>query len=655
VGLFLPLVAAASHTPPQFPLSEQIVQDYSPCNGPAGADLLTNAAKDRKVDGARNQFLAGTPGPLAIWANSDANPNNEKTLDVSGSHIIVNGKVVSRSHILGGGQWNLFLHDTEYGEESVSGKDAFLLSGNDWCFGMEPAQVPRNSPTAPNGFPFASQFDPDGNGNVMEHFTLGNPLAFPEVAAANTGAPNGQLYTCPFVPGTSEVPSPLKCDSGKLITLVQNTEWKDGLYVINGDVDIGSSNQTAKVTIVSSGKFKISGSDQGSDPVYEPFFRKLLFASQWDLAKNTANTSDAADALNISGSRGIFKGIVVAPNGGTQLSGEKLRHTCPVMGDRVILNGSKNYIANEDCVPPATLSITKDPGSAKITIGDRAVFDIQVTNTSTEVAAENVVIDDTLPTNAGSSTNTLAWEIVAANSSPDATTKCTITGTGNNILHCNVGLLDTGQSFKVQVRTTTTVTADDCYLQLDNNTQKASADADNADKVEDGAVIDVECGAIRVDKFRKVPGANPNTVPVQGAGFTLLDAAGTTTVRPQQLTDANGKTCFDRLTLNTTFTLRETLTPPGLATAADRTATPTANARCTDNPFVGTTVSIENEPLTDLKLTLTPQIEGATHSFIQCKDAAGNVIGTFPLGANAQLEIKNLKPGDYDCEVTIDP
>ena len=78
-------------------------------------------------------------------------------------------------------------------------------------------------------------------------------------------------------------------------------------------------------------------------------------------ANDSPNTDKAEDALKVEGSRSRFEGIIVATNGRTEIAGEQLDFRCPVMGDRVRVNGSKNYFNAAGCVVGPNLQVQKTP------------------------------------------------------------------------------------------------------------------------------------------------------------------------------------------------------------------------------------------------------------------------------------------------------
>jgi hypothetical protein len=352
LGMALPLigvlVAQASHSRPTLPLIVPVVESISACQNGAGSTLATDVAKDRVVSGSDNRATDGSTAAIAVWANADSDPR-ELTLDVPGSHQVINGDVVSRSHLKVSGSWNQFQHLTEYGQRSVADKPAFDLSGQNNCFSPEPAQVLRDSPTAPAGFPlpFSGVFDPNGDGAVLEHFAPGTALALAAMADPAAGA---QYFVCgvadPDGIGDQAAIAP-GCDqaSGKMDRSVQGVELQTGLYYITGEVNLSASNLEATITIVAGRQLKVSGSVQGGRTVFSPYIGDLLFASQWDdSGAGTANTALAEDAVKIEGSLSFFEGVIVATNGRTELAGSQNSFSCPVMGDRVRLNGQLLYL-----------------------------------------------------------------------------------------------------------------------------------------------------------------------------------------------------------------------------------------------------------------------------------------------------------------------
>ncbi len=168
-----------------------------------------------------------------------------------------------------------------------------------------------------------------------------------------------------------------------------------------------------------------------------------------------------------------------------------------------------------------------------------------------------------------------------------------------------------------------------------------------------------QLGAVQVTKTRKFAGAtegDPNSQPHAGVLFTItggsLPDAGI-----EATTDADGIACFDELPLDVEYTVTETV-PDGYASAdAVQEVTPTATATCTDETFVGSSLSFVNNPLTDLDVTVTSQDPGATESTVSCVDGDGDAVGT-PISTPvdpAAFSVDDLGIGTYTCTIVIDP
>jgi uncharacterized repeat protein (TIGR01451 family) len=292
----------------------------------------------------------------------------------------------------------------------------------------------------------------------------------------------------------------------------------------------------------------------------------------------------------------------------------------------------------------AELQITKTAVDDVITVGDKASFSITVTNLG-PATAQDVTIDDELPN------TVLDW--VENPNETECTINGTDTGTGNT-LHCDVGDLAANASFTVTIETTEAIAlgSELCNADLDN---EALAEAGNADQVSALATIRVECGAIEINKVRKVPGSE-TTQPLEGAGFTLFeghdapDDGSEVAVGAEVLTDTNGIACFDGLPTNSDFTARETTTPAGFATADDTNVSTAGEADCASVAGDPVEVTVENAPLTDVSIDVTAQIPGATQSTIECEGKSSGAPSD-----PASLDIEDLVPGTYTCTIVIDP
>ena len=113
-----------------------------------------------------------TPARLVIHANAESDPK-ELTLDISGSHNVFDGLIDSRSHLKIGGSWNLCgtgrsTASARPGRSPSTSRAATTASARSRRRPYEEAP-----PASPSGFPFDGAFDPDKDGNVLEHFAPG--------------------------------------------------------------------------------------------------------------------------------------------------------------------------------------------------------------------------------------------------------------------------------------------------------------------------------------------------------------------------------------------------------------------------------------------------------------------------------------------------
>jgi hypothetical protein len=154
-------------------------------------------------------------------------------------------------------------------------------------------------------------------------------------------------------------------------------------------------------------------------------------------------------------------------------------------------------------------------------------------------------------------------------------------------------------------------------------------------------------GAIKVTKLVKVPDSE-NDQPMAGVSITVNGVT--------KVTDANGQVCFDGL-LFASYTVTETV-PTGYHAGTGQGGSVTVNnaASCSDTTYVGETHTIHNIPLTDLTVSVSPQVAGATKSKITCTDQAPTPADGTPNAFDDTSEtVVGLEPGTYTCTVVIDP
>lgn len=167
-------------------------------------------------------------------------------------------------------------------------------------------------------------------------------------------------------------------------------------------------------------------------------------------------------------------------------------------------------------------------------------------------------------------------------------------------------------------------------------------------------VNQLQQGAIQVTKTRKHAADGTGDHAESGVKFTVNGV--------DKTTDANGVACFDGLNF-ATYTVHETVPTGEQVDTNDQKVTVNNNAKCSDNPYVGETVTFHNTPLTDLTVSINSQVDGGTSSTVTCKDSSlanlsnfpfttGTTTGTWGDGSATAL---GLLPGTYTCTVVIDP
>jgi hypothetical protein len=155
-------------------------------------------------------------------------------------------------------------------------------------------------------------------------------------------------------------------------------------------------------------------------------------------------------------------------------------------------------------------------------------------------------------------------------------------------------------------------------------------------------------GAILITKTAKNLNLGSGPHPLAGATFTVNGVSKTT--------DANGRACFDGLTIGTSYTVTETSAPAGYSIdTASKSVTPTSPASCSSGTPAG--VSFTDSPLTDLSVNASSEVAGATNSTITCVDSSNANIGNSPQGPGDPVNVtaNGLKPGTYTCTVVVDP
>jgi prealbumin domain-containing protein len=152
-------------------------------------------------------------------------------------------------------------------------------------------------------------------------------------------------------------------------------------------------------------------------------------------------------------------------------------------------------------------------------------------------------------------------------------------------------------------------------------------------------------GAITVTKMAKHAASGPGDHPLAGVSFTVNGVT--------QQTGADGTTCFEGLTIGSTYNVTET-PPPGYASDdASLTKSVLVDNAATCAGGGGESVSFHNTPLTDLSITVNSQVDGGTASTINCDNGGPN--GSTGAGGDGSASATNLRPGTYNCVIVVDP
>jgi Prealbumin-like fold domain len=177
-----------------------------------------------------------------------------------------------------------------------------------------------------------------------------------------------------------------------------------------------------------------------------------------------------------------------------------------------------------------------------------------------------------------------------------------------------------------------------------------------------------QLGAIKITK-RTTKSGNAG---LQGATFTITKG-GTGITGSPFTSGADGTICVDNLGFGD-YVVTETKAPDGynLDDSTGQTVTVDNNAKCSDDPYVGESITFDDTPLTDLQVKVTSEASGGTKSAVSCVDSSNADIGNSPQPTGVDLLDTStygdpvtlnadpthggaLKPGTYTCTVIIDP
>jgi hypothetical protein len=344
--------------------------------------------------------------------------------------------------------------------------------------------------------------------------------------------------------------------------------------------------------------------------------------SSWGAAEDLSTSGDATGSINTSAIPAADADGLGAHDPRTfgeasiDLSSIFDPNECQTFGSAYLKSRSSDSFtaALKDFVPPAAINLS-NCGSIKITKTDDATPGNPLAGAEFTLYKDNPPIGGT-----------------RGNEDTITTQKCTTAANGE----CTITNVLQGEYWVVE-----TVTPAGHETAAD---QHATVTADS--QVSLTFVNPRQRGAILVTKTRKHAADGPGDHPHAGVDFTVNGVTKTT--------DANGKVCFDGL-LPGDYTVHET-EPAGYNGEADKTVTVDNKASCSDNPYVGETVSFSNTPLSNITVSFESQVPGGTAAQIQCT----NLTATPPDGTPSQFNdtsetFKDLEPGTYNCSVVVDP
>lgn len=289
----------------------------------------------------------------------------------------------------------------------------------------------------------------------------------------------------------------------------------------------------------------------------------------------------------------------------------------------------------------ANVSIVKTADAISVNAGQDIGFTITVSNTGA-AAASNVTISDPLP--AGGD-----WSL------DPAFAGCEITGSvGAQTLECSFSSLASGGTIG-PIHITSPTTATDCGVV--DNTATVSLDGTAVD--DDDATVTIQCGALQITKTAKHADTSGDTSANLVATFSITDAGGNL---HSITTDATGVGCVGGVTIGLTQSITETA-PAGYAAPTIANVT-VASGSCSGTTLTGgTSIGVENTPLTDVDIVVDSQHDGATSTLIECwgpdSDPVTDPADYSATVSDGTLSITDLDPTDpaitLNCQITVDP
>ena len=160
-----------------------------------------------------------------------------------------------------------------------------------------------------------------------------------------------------------------------------------GVYYATCDIQLNGSQIGGRVTLVTEGHVKISG----SKPAFEPYYDGLLA-----VAGASGNM-----AIDISASRSKFLGVLFAGSGQISISGASNRFFCGILGDQVDISGNDVSVRGASCgrpdqtvsgpvlVPDLQAEVAVDRATALPS--DNLGYDVRVTNRGATLVVPSLI------------------------------------------------------------------------------------------------------------------------------------------------------------------------------------------------------------------------------------------------------------------------
>ncbi len=168
-------------------------------------------------------------------------------------------------------------------------------------------------------------------------------------------------------------------------------------------------------------------------------------------------------------------------------------------------------------------------------------------------------------------------------------------------------------------------------------------------------------GAIEITKLAKNAALGAGNHPLGGVTFTVTPGKTSATLTTPATDDTTGTVCVDGFRFGTYTVAEDAETAPGYGIEAPKSVTVGTASTCGSVPS-SQQLTFVNTPLTDVTVSVAPQVTGATASKITCTASDGTTVldptppDTSPTAFDDSSEtVKDLTPGTYICTVVIDP